>query len=183
MNSTIVISKTKMSVTKNGKPINNIAKLAFDLLYYLALNKDKVVSRQELVNNVWDSTFVVDRTVDVHITKLRKKFSDNPDDSANNDLIRTVIRSGYQLIGNVVIDDDLSEQNTNTNSEEIMLGGTYKNHKSQLLVVLNTAESKFGKLVIFVKGGSWNALPVKEFTNMFKPYKPKDEEAKTGKKK
>lgn len=64
----------------------------FELLFYLASNKGKVMDRQTLLDNVWGpEVFVVDRTVDVHIRKIRKKLGD--------EYIETVKGVGYRFKG------------------------------------------------------------------------------------
>ena len=50
----------------------------FELLFLLASKPGKVFSRDEIMNKVWGSQVVVgDRTIDVHIRKLREKLGDN----------------------------------------------------------------------------------------------------------
>ena len=62
------------------KEINLTAK-EFDLLELLAMNQDKVYSRENLLNIVWGYEYPGDaRTVDVHIRRLREKIEKNPSD-------------------------------------------------------------------------------------------------------
>jgi two-component system, OmpR family, alkaline phosphatase synthesis response regulator PhoP len=64
----------------------------FELLSYLALNPGKVFSRDALLKNIWGSeVYVVDRTVDVHIRKIREKLGHH------FDLIETVKGVGYRF--------------------------------------------------------------------------------------
>lgn len=52
-----------------------LTKTEFNLLAYLMRNKDRVLSREQIIANVWpQSVYVSERTVDVHITRLRKKI-------------------------------------------------------------------------------------------------------------
>ena len=63
----------------------------FELLTYLAKNPNKVYSRDELLNQVWsDNVYVVDRTVDVHIGRIRKKLG------RYRDIIETIVGVGYR---------------------------------------------------------------------------------------
>ena len=63
-----------------GREINLTAK-EFDLLELLAMNQDKVYSRENLLNIVWGYEYPGDaRTVDVHIRRLREKIEKNPSD-------------------------------------------------------------------------------------------------------
>ncbi|API90819.1 MULTISPECIES: response regulator transcription factor [Bacillota] len=67
----------------------------FELLYYLAKNKGKVISRDQLLSGVWDYDFVGDtRIVDVHISHLRDKIEP---DSKKPVYIKTVRGLGYKL--------------------------------------------------------------------------------------
>jgi len=62
----------------------------FELLYYLASKRGKVRDRQTLLNKVWgDNIYVVDRTVDVHVRKIREKLGDH--------YIETVKGVGYRF--------------------------------------------------------------------------------------
>ena len=61
-----------------NKEINLTAK-EFDLLEHLAVNPDKVYSRENLLNIVWGYDYPGDvRTVDVHVRRLREKIEENP---------------------------------------------------------------------------------------------------------
>ena len=52
-----------------------LTKTEFEILYYLVKNMGKVFSRENILNIVWpNDTYVLERTVDVHITRLRKKL-------------------------------------------------------------------------------------------------------------
>jgi len=62
----------------------------FELLFFLASRKGKVLDRQALLNKVWgDNIYVVDRTVDVHVRKIREKLGDH--------YIETVKGVGYRF--------------------------------------------------------------------------------------
>jgi DNA-binding response OmpR family regulator len=65
----------------------------FDLLTYLARNRGTVLTRDQLLQNVWGYDYVGDtRTVDVHVRWLREKLEEDP---ANPKLIQTVRGVGY----------------------------------------------------------------------------------------
>lgn len=62
----------------------------FELLYFLAQNPDRVYSREELLQNIWgNDVYVLARTVDVHVRKLREKLGDG--------YIKTVKGVGYKF--------------------------------------------------------------------------------------
>ena len=64
----------------------------FEVLYFLANNPGRVFSRETLLKEVWGSdVYVVDRTVDVHVRKIREKLENHAD------LIETIKGVGYRL--------------------------------------------------------------------------------------
>jgi two-component system alkaline phosphatase synthesis response regulator PhoP len=72
----LVIDKTSYTVTQKDKHIT-LPKKEFELLYYLAQNPNKVHTRDELLQNIWGTdVYVLARTVDVHIRKVREKIGE-----------------------------------------------------------------------------------------------------------
>ena len=70
----IVVNKADMSLTIDGEVVVMTRK-EIELLCYLLTHRGQILSREHLLNNVWDSNgFVLERTVDVHITHLRRKL-------------------------------------------------------------------------------------------------------------
>lgn len=63
------------TVTVNGQLVN-LTRTEFELLYHLLKNRGHVLSRQQLMDTVWTGVIITDRTVNVHITRLRKKLGD-----------------------------------------------------------------------------------------------------------
>lgn len=71
---TLVLNMDKKTVSVDGEDIP-FTKTEFELLYTLLNERGRVFSRQELLNRIWPSdVMVLDRTVDVNITRLRKKI-------------------------------------------------------------------------------------------------------------
>jgi DNA-binding response OmpR family regulator len=71
---TMTIDLNGKQVSIAGKPIE-LTKTEFELLSLFVQNPTKVFSRENILSQVWtDDVFVTDRTVDVHITRLRKKI-------------------------------------------------------------------------------------------------------------
>jgi len=70
----LVMDLHKMTVTVDGQPAS-LTRTEFDLLHLLLGNRGQVFSRQEVLDRVWPRDVVVtDRTVDVNITRMRKKI-------------------------------------------------------------------------------------------------------------
>lgn len=73
----LTINRTNYSVINNGNPLV-MPKKEFELLYFLAKHPNKVFNRDELLEKVWGvDVYVVERTVDVHIRKLREKIPEH----------------------------------------------------------------------------------------------------------
>jgi two-component system phosphate regulon response regulator PhoB len=80
-------------VTANGLPLV-LGPTEFRLLHFFMTHADRVYSRTQLLDNVWgDHVFVEERTVDVHIRRLRKAL----EASAHDRLIQTVRSAGYRF--------------------------------------------------------------------------------------
>lgn len=74
----LTIDLEKHSVFKNGRELE-LSQREFELVRFLAQNPDKVISRQELMSEVWQYDYYGDlRTVDVAVRRLREKLEDNP---------------------------------------------------------------------------------------------------------
>ncbi|MDX1617834.1 MAG: response regulator transcription factor [Balneolaceae bacterium] len=85
----IVIDRDRYIVTR-GEEEFQLPRKEFELLYFLASRKGKVMDRQTLLNQVWgNNIYVVDRTVDVHVRKIREKLGD--------EYIETVKGVGYRF--------------------------------------------------------------------------------------
>ncbi len=85
---------TNRSVTVNGIP-KKLTSLEFKLLKYLTDNKDRLVTKQELFDNVWSDRFTTDGTLNVHIRKIREEIEDDPQDPK---YIQTVWKEGYRFV-------------------------------------------------------------------------------------
>jgi two-component system alkaline phosphatase synthesis response regulator PhoP len=85
----LVIDREAYLVFKKGEKVV-LAKKEFELLYLLASKPGKVYTREVILKNIWeDSVVVTNRTIDVHIRKLREKLGD--------DIVATVKGVGYKF--------------------------------------------------------------------------------------
>lgn len=90
---TLSIDKSTHTVKKKGT-IVDLTHKEYQLLLYLIENKDRVVERDELLNNIWGYDFIGEsRALDVHIRSLRKKFDDD-----GEKYIKTIRSVGYRFI-------------------------------------------------------------------------------------
>lgn len=71
---TLVIDITKKKVSIDGEEIA-LTKKEFEILFLLLQNRGRVFSREDILGRIWsDEVYVLDRTIDVNITRLRKKI-------------------------------------------------------------------------------------------------------------
>ncbi len=73
----LIIDRNEYKIIKDKKDLT-LPRKEFELLFLLASKPGKVFTRDEIMNNVWGSKVIVgDRTIDVHIRKLREKIGDS----------------------------------------------------------------------------------------------------------
>ena len=85
----LIIDREKFLVFRKGEPIN-LAKKEFELLQLLTSKPGRVFTRQEIFNDIWGMDVIVgDRTIDVHIRKLREKIGE--------EYIKTIKGIGYKF--------------------------------------------------------------------------------------
>jgi len=82
---------------RGGTPIA-IQPQAFDLLTYLVRNRDRVVSKDDLLTALWGGRIVADSTLATHINAVRRAIGDSGEEQS---LIRTFARKGFRFVGMV----------------------------------------------------------------------------------
>lgn len=93
INSNIKINFKNRTVLKNDTMVQLKPK-EYELLEFFVQNKNKVFSREQLIDNIWEFSYDGDiRTVDIHIRRLRSKL-DNPNEPS---IIETVFSVGYVM--------------------------------------------------------------------------------------
>ncbi len=86
----VIIDKDRYVVVKDDTDIL-LPRKEFELLALLASNTRKVFTREEIFSKIWgEDNFISDRTIDVHIRKIRKRIGEN--------VIRTVKGVGYKFV-------------------------------------------------------------------------------------
>lgn len=87
----IAINKSAHIVTIDGEPID-LSYKEFELLSYFLENRGIALSREKILNNVWNYDYFGDaRTIDTHVKKLRSKMGEK------GELIKTIWGMGYKL--------------------------------------------------------------------------------------
>lgn len=96
------VNKDTREVYFQGELLTNLTPKEFDILYYFTKNPKQVFSREQLLDRVWGYQFYGDeRTVDVHIKRLRKKIR-----TENRAFIQTVWGIGYKFDESVVDNEE-----------------------------------------------------------------------------
>ena len=91
----ISVDFKKMEIKRDGKPVTLTAQ-EFKTFQFLVQNADRVISRDELLNEVWGyQNYPSTRTVDNHILKLRQKLEKDPSSPVH---FRTVHGMGYKFV-------------------------------------------------------------------------------------
>ncbi len=91
----VSVNFAKMELTRDGQRVT-LTTQEFKMLKFLLQNAERVVSREELLNEVWGyQNYPTTRTVDNHILKLRQKLEKDP---ANPVHFRTVHGAGYKFV-------------------------------------------------------------------------------------
>lgn len=86
----LIIDKNKYKIVLNNREIE-LPKKEFELLFLLASEQGKIFKRDDILSQIWGNGVIVgDRTIDVHIRKLREKIGE--------EMIRTVKGVGYQFV-------------------------------------------------------------------------------------
>lgn len=92
----VAVDATSQRVARDGRPVP-LTHREFELLLALLRHRGAVVSREDLLREVWGHrAAVVSRTVDTHISDLRRKLEDDPAEPRH---IVTVRKTGYRLQG------------------------------------------------------------------------------------
>lgn len=87
------VDPAAMRVYSDGVDLK-LKTLEFKLFYYLYQNAGRVVTKDQLFNNVWGDSFFSDGTLNVHIRRLRERIEENPDQPK---LIKTIWGTGYMM--------------------------------------------------------------------------------------
>jgi DNA-binding response OmpR family regulator len=93
--SDVTVDFTRMQVTRTGQTVA-LTSQEFKMLKFMVQNPERVISREELLNEVWGyQNYPTTRTVDNHLLKLRQKLEKDP---ANPVHFRTVHGAGYRFV-------------------------------------------------------------------------------------
>jgi TolB-like protein/DNA-binding winged helix-turn-helix (wHTH) protein/Flp pilus assembly protein TadD len=103
----VEIDPANFSLTKGGKSIS-VEPLVFDLIVYLVENRDRVLTRQELLDTLWAGRIVSDTSLSNHVKSARKALGD---DGQRQEFIKTIHSRGYRFVAKIeeAVSHDASE--------------------------------------------------------------------------
>ncbi|ASJ63654.1 CadC-family transcriptional regulator (plasmid) [Sinorhizobium meliloti] len=94
-----VLDQERRELTRRGQVVS-VGPQVFDLLLHLVGTRDRVVSKDELLQAVWGGRIVSESTITSHINAVRKAIGDT---GGEQRLIRTVARKGFRFVGDIRI--------------------------------------------------------------------------------
>ncbi len=96
------LDASKRLLLRDGEPLALNAK-AFDVLAFLAENAGRVISKEEILNHVWENQFVEEANLAVQISALRKALGERKDAPR---LLATIPGKGYKFIADIQNGDE-----------------------------------------------------------------------------
>ena len=91
------IDLSQQELRRLGEPVH-IEPQVFDLIVHLVRNNDRIVSKDELFETIWNGRIISEATLSSRINAARRALGDNGNDQA---LIRTLHKRGFRFVGNV----------------------------------------------------------------------------------
>lgn len=92
-----VLDQERRELTLSGQVVA-VGPQVFDLLLHLVRNRDRVVSKDDLLEAVWSGRIVSESTITSHINAVRKAIGDSGEEQR---LVRTVARKGFRFVGEI----------------------------------------------------------------------------------
>ncbi|WP_325553407.1 winged helix-turn-helix domain-containing protein [Hypericibacter adhaerens] len=125
-----VLDPDRRELTRGGETIA-VGPQVFDLLMYLLRNRDRVVTKDDLIETVWGGRIVSESTLTSHINAVRKAIGDSGEEQR---LVRTVARKGYRFVGEVR-ESDSSERSPPARLQELSAPGLTLPDRSSIAVL------------------------------------------------
>src|SRR6185436_12409478 len=95
------VDASQVCLTRDGKE-RHLRQKTFQVLLYLLEHRERLVTKDELIESIWEDTAVTDNALEQCLAEIRKVLGD---DSRNPRFIKTVPRAGYRFIGSVEVVD------------------------------------------------------------------------------
>jgi TolB-like protein len=143
---------------RRGADIIDLEPKAFDLLAFLVLHRDRVVTKDDLLQGVWGGRIVSESALTTRINAVRRALGD---DGAKQRLVRTFTRKGVRFIGDVT---ELSDQVTPTSDKPSIAVLPFQNMSGDpeqeyfvdgMVEEIITVLSRFPRLVVIARNSSF----------------------------
>lgn len=132
----ILINTEQFSITSGGKK-QSVEPQVFDLIVFLIQNREQIISRDQLLDQVWKGRLVSDASINNNIKSARKALGD---DGTQQKVIKTIYSRGYQFVANLSTDGQLeSAAEYNPISKDIRFHIRYLYGSILLLLLVFTA--------------------------------------------
>ncbi|OCP34941.1 winged helix-turn-helix domain-containing tetratricopeptide repeat protein [Ensifer sp. LC163] len=96
-----VLDQERRELTLRGQVVG-VGPQVFDLLLHLVANRNRVVSKDDLLEAVWGGRVVSESTITSHINAVRKAIGDSGEEQR---LVRTIARKGFRFVGDIAVDE------------------------------------------------------------------------------
>ena len=107
-----VVDTDRLELQRDGARVD-IEPQVFSLLTYLIENRDRVVSKDELIEAVWQGRIVSDTTLNTRINAVRRSVGD---DGKTQAIIRTIVRRGFRFVADIIAESP-SQTSSDTRKE------------------------------------------------------------------
>src|SRR6202044_3656410 len=107
-----VLDPARRTLSSADSPVS-LTPRAFDVLFFLVQNPNRLVTKEELLQAVWGGTFVEEGNLTQYVSLIRRALGDTSEDTR---LIATITRKGYQFAEDVVFSDEPGSPNQGINA-------------------------------------------------------------------
>ena len=145
----ITLDTSQYCLTLSGNSVS-VEPQVFDLLVYLIENRDRVVTRSELLDKIWEGKVVTDAALAVSLKEARKVVGDS---GTRQEVIKTIHGRGYQFIAEVTesITDETSEKTKEFASRKPLLNSK--------IVLASVGVAVVGIVLLWIKPWEMHATP------------------------
>jgi TolB-like protein len=113
-----VLDQERRELALRGKVVS-VGPQVFDLLLHLIRNRDRVVSKDDLLKAVWSGRIVSESTITSHINAVRRAIGDT---GSEQRLVRTVARKGFRFVGEIKVDETgEARQSAGSNVQQVSI--------------------------------------------------------------
>ncbi len=129
--SNFYLNPIERKLFSNGTYLNLTSK-AFDILLMLVEKSGEIITKEEILNTIWEDSFVEEGNLPVHISKLRKKLGA----TKSEPFIETVVNVGYRFVSRVSEISEEEWENLNSANDDPFKTFPKQNNETQSIAIL-----------------------------------------------